>query len=172
MAKQEEDKELNKESQNIETSAIEALKAEVEALKAQNIKDQATMKMLYEVADKGRIFNYEAGKTEKKPIEVKLSLYGGGIIVGWRTIKDTLVKHPTTGRTVGEEQEYELLILDKENNTSKAIVVGYPAFSDARYTERIEAEVAGKKEDWNGDITFDVKLPDGRVIPLGSRFVN
>lgn len=143
--------------------------AELEKRDAEN---QAKLKMLYEVADKGRVFNYESSRAEKKPLRVKLSVYNGNIVIGWRTIKDELVKHPTTGRTVGENQEYELLLLSKEGVSSKVIVNGYPAFSAARYDSRIEAEVTGRKEDWNGEVTFDLSLPDGRTIPLNARFVN
>mgnify|MGYP001586199763 CR=1 FL=1 len=49
------------------------------------------------------------------------------------------------------------LILDKENNTSKITINGYPQFSNARYNERIEVELTGKKEDFDGKITWDVR---------------
>lgn len=135
-------------------------------------KTQETLKMLYEVADKGRIFNYESQRTTKKPLRVKLSKYQNKIIIGWRTVKDELIAHPTTGKIVGEKQEYELLLLDSEGNTSKALVDGYPNFTSARYTERIEADVVGKKEDFDGKTTFEIQLPDGRKISLDARFVN
>lgn len=131
-----------------------------------------TIKMLLEVADKGRVMNYENQRTTKKPMEVKLSLYGGGIIVGWRTAKDELVKNLTTGLTVGEQQEYELLILDHEDKIKKVTILGYPQFSNARYDTRVTGQVVGKKEDFDGKVTFDVKLEDGRVVSLASQFVN
>ena len=151
---------------------LETLKAQIEALTKQNEENQKTMKMLYEVADRGRVMNYESNQAVKKPFRVKLAKYNGGIIVGWRTIRDTLVKNPTTGRTVGEEQEYELLISMPDGSIAKQGIIGYPAFSDARYTERVECEVRGKREDFDGKITFDVSLPDGREVSLDSRFVN
>jgi hypothetical protein len=132
----------------------------------------ARLKLLYEVADKGRVFNYENQKAEKKPIKVKLSIYNNKIIIGWRTLRDELVKHPTTGKTVGEKQEYEIMLLDKEGNQITMIVDGYDSFSNARYGERIEAEVISRKEDWQGNTTFNISLPDGRKIELDSRFVN
>lgn|SRR3990167_1142204 len=132
---------------------------------------QERLKMLYEVADKGRVANYENQRQGKKPFKVHLSKYLGGVIVGWRTIKDKAVYHPTTGKQVGEEQEYELL-LDKNGTIEKVLVNGYPSFTDARYQERIECEVKGKKEDFDGKLTFDVVLPEGRVLSLDSRFVN
>src|SRR5882724_4590766 len=55
---------------------------------------QEKLKMLTEVADKGRVFNYENAQPQKKAMMVKLSLFNGGLIVGWRTLKDELIKHP------------------------------------------------------------------------------
>lgn len=133
---------------------------------------QKQLKMLYEVADKGRIFNYENNNTEKKPIKVKVSIIQGKTLVGWRTTKDELIKHPQTGKTIGEKQEFELVLLDNVGDKTTVLVDGYEAFSNARYNERVEAEVVSKKEDWKGNYTFDIKLPDGRIIPFDSRFVN
>lgn len=135
-------------------------------------KVQDQLKMLYETADKGRIFNYENQRAQKKALQVKLSIYNGMPIVGWATLKDQAVYHPTTGKQVGEEQQYEIMLLDKEGKITKAVINGYPNFSEARYTERIDCTVTGKKEDYEGNVTYDVQLPDGRVIPLNARFVN
>jgi hypothetical protein len=130
------------------------------------------LKMLYEVADKGRVYNYENQRTEKKPFKVKLSVFGGGIIIGWRTLKDELIKHPTTGMTVGENQEYELKILNSEGQERFVNVPSYPAFSNARYNERIDAEVISKSVGYDDEITYDVRLDDGKIIKLSARFVN
>lgn len=136
-------------------------------------KIQEDLKMLHAVADQSRVFNYEAQRAgQKKPIRIKLSKYNDKLIVGWRVIKDELVKHPTTGLTVGEVQQYEVLLRDAEGNITKQTIDGYKQFSDVRYTERVECEVVGRKEDWEGKLTLDVKLPDGEIIPLDSRFVN
>jgi len=151
---------------------VSALQAEIEALKKKDAENQEKLKMLYEVADKGRVFNYESQRAEKKPLRVKLSAYNGKTIIGWRTLKDELIKHPTTGLTVGEVQEYELWLLNSDGSEERTIIHGYPAFSDARYRERIECEVIGKKEDYQGNIEYDVQLPDGRKISLNSRFIN
>src|SRR3990167_6861838 len=155
------------------TNVMENLLAKVEQLEKKDIENQAKLKMLTEVADKGRVFSYESNiKADKKPFKIKLSVFQNGIIVGWRTVKDELVKHPTTGLTVGEHQEYELLILDHEGKTQKTSVSSYPAFSNARYTQRIEADVISKKEDYSGNVSYDVQLPDGRQISIDARFIN
>ena len=154
------------------TPDISGLLAKIETLEKRDAENQKKLEMLYEVADKGRVFNYESQRAEKKPLRVKLSIYNGKTIIGWRTLKDELIKHPTTGLTVGEVQEYELWLLNPDGSEERTIVHGYPAFSDARYKERIECEVIGKEEDYQGNIEFDVQLPDGRKISLNSRFVN
>jgi hypothetical protein len=136
-----------------------------------NVQNQ--LKMLYDVADKGRVFNYESQQQkDKKPVKVKLSILNGLIITGWRTLKDELFKDSRTGRTIGETQQYEVSLLDEEGKTTNVILDGYVAFSNARYDKRIEVEVVGKKEDWDGSLTFNVRLPNGRVVSLDGRCVN
>lgn len=156
-----------------EKSDMQELLDKVESLEEDRKKDKDKIDMLTAVADKGRMFNYESKKAPtKKPMKVQLAKFEDKILIGWRTIKDILVKNPTTGLTVGEEQEFEIVLLDSEGNTQKEIIQGYPRFSSIRYDERIEVEVVGKSEDYEGKITFEVVLPDGRQISLDSRFVN
>lgn len=133
---------------------------------------QKQLKMLYSIADKGRLHNYESQNVQKKPFRVKLSVIGDKIMIGWQTKRDELIKDPRTGATVGERQEIEAKVIDKEGKISTIAFNGYVAFSNARYDKRIEAEVVNRKEDYKGDVSFDVKLPDGRVITLDARFVN
>ena len=151
---------------------VSALAAKVEVLEKKGIEDQKELEMLRSVADKGRVMNYESKTIGKKSIFVKLSKHDGKIIVGWRTLKDVLVKNPTTGLTVGEEQEYELLLLDEDGSIKKITVNGYPRFTEIRYAERISARVIGKKEDEEGNFTFTLLLPDEREIDLDQRFLN
>ena len=151
---------------------ISALVAKIESLEKKDLENQEKLKALYEVSDKGRMLNYENKQAGKQPMKVKLSIYDGKLIIGWRTMKDIKIFHPTTGVQIGEEQQMEVLLLDKEGKTEKTSFNSYSSFSDARYTERIEAEVIGKKEDYQGNLSFDLLLPDGRQIELNSRFVN
>lgn len=153
------------------TVDVAHLLAEVAELKRKDEEKDKKLAMLYEVADKGRVFNYENRTTEKKPSKAKLSRYGGGFIVGWRVAKDELVKHPVTGLTVGETQEIELVI-DTDEVLTKIMVNGYPAFSNARYDDRIEVEIVSKKEDYAGNFTYEVQLESGRKISLDARFLN
>lgn len=129
--------------------------------------------MLRATADAGRLMNFETQQSQgKKPIKVKLSQYAGGLIIGWRTIKDQLIQHPTTGKLVGEEQQYELMVQLPTGDIKKEIVNSYQAFSEARYGSRIEAEVIGKREGYGGELTFELALPDGGRLLLDSRFIN
>lgn len=148
------------------------LLAKIEALEARDAENQEKLRMLYEVADKGRVFNYESGRTKKQPAKVKLSVHGGGIVTAWQTVKDELIKHPTTGRTVGEQQEYEVVLAMPDGGTAKRSLHGYPAFSDARYNERVEAEVVARREDYKGNLTLDLRLEDGRELSIDARFAN
>ena len=136
-------------------------------------KVQEQLKMLTAVADKGRLFNYETRQSSaKKPMKVKLSVYNDKYIIGWKTIKDELVKHPTTGATVGEQQEYELSLLSKDGTATTVVINGYPAFSNARYGDRIECDVISKAEDNYGNLDFDLVLPDGQKVRINSRYIN
>lgn len=139
------------------------LKAQIERLEA----------MLRSTADAGRLMNFETQQSQgKKPVRVKLSQYAGGLIIGWRTIKDQLIQHPTTGKLVGEEQQYELMVQLPTGDIKKEIVNSYQAFSEARYGNRIEADVVGKREGYGGEMTFELMLLDGNKILLDSRFIN
>ena len=151
---------------------IELLSKKIAELEQRDEEQQKRLKMLYAVADKGRVFNYENSQATKKPVKVKLSVIDGKYIVGWRTVRDELILDPRTGRTVGESQEYEILLYDSEGNVSKKSVSGYLNFSNIRYNERVECEVVGKKENYDGKLEFDLLLPDNRKLTLDSRFVN
>ena len=163
-----ESKTATKKVAELQEETVTISKSELES-----IKDQ--LKMLHSVADKGRVFNYEnqqqKGK-DKKAQKVKLSIFAGGYITGWRTIKDVLIKHPTTGLTAGEEQQYEVIVLLPDNTTKNVLINGYPQFSDARYTERVDCDVLSKSEEYSGAVTLTVLLPDGRELPVGIQFVN
>ena len=134
---------------------------------------QKTLEMLKSVADKGRVYNYESQqKTDKKPKRVKLSFHNGGLIIAWETQKDELVKHPVTGATVGENQQIQVKILMPNGDIVSKDFNSYVSFSNARYDERVECEVIGISEDYNGKITWTLALPDGRHITLSPNFVN
>ena len=137
-------------------------------------KVQEQLVMLQDVADKGRVFNYESRKaaTGKKAKRIKLSVLDGKYVIGWATLKDNLIKSPSTGLVVSEEQQYEVLLLAPDDSITKVKIDSYSRFTDVRYNERVEVDVISQSEDYEGKITFDVKLPDGREIKLGGQFLN
>lgn len=135
-------------------------------------KVQDSLKMLYDVADKGRVQSYEQQKQGKRISKAKVSIFNGKHIVGWRVDRDINIYHPTTGKQIGEEQKIELTLLDNVGEKSTMNIDGYKQFSDIRYAERVECDIVSRKEDSEGHWIFELKLPDGRLVSLDSRFVN
>ena len=134
---------------------------------------QKTLEMLRGVADKGRVYSYESQqKTDKKIKRVKLSKHDGGLIIAWETQKDELVKHPVTGATIGENQQIEVKILTPDGEIRSKDFNSYVSFSNARYDDRVECDVIGTSEDYNGKITWTLALPDGRNVTIDPRYVN
>lgn len=136
---------------------------------------QEKLKMLEEVADKGRIFDYQSKNAPTKhPLSVKVSVYNDKYIIGWRTLKFELGRNPQTGRTTfaGETAEYEIKLLDNEGVESTEKISGYNAFSDARYDKRVECPVLSKKESANGELFYEVSLPNGKSYDFNGRFIN
>jgi len=140
-------------------------KTELDAIREQ-------LKMLTEISDKGRLFNYESSHKRETSMKVNVSVISGKYLIGWEPKKDILIKHPTTGLTVGEEQQYELTLLAPDDSQLKVIMNSYSEFSNARYNERVLCNVIGKREARDGKYAFEVQLPDGREILLNSEFVN
>lgn len=134
---------------------------------------EAKIARLEAAADKGRLYHYDNQQAQvgKKAKKVNIAVHNGKYLVGWRTLKDTIVKHPTTGVPVGEAQEYEIL-LDNNGEIEKETVEGYPRFTDIRYAERVECPVVNESTDYQGNVTYEVQLPEGRTIKLASQFIN
>ena len=138
-------------------------------------KMQEQLKMLTEVADKGRILSYQTkNANNKKPVTVKVSIYDDKYIIGWKTLKFELGRNPQTGKAIwgGETAEYEVKLMDKEGAESTEILRGYSAFSDAKYDNRIECAILSKKETAEGELLFEVALPNNKTVLLESKFLN
>ena len=165
--KQEPKEEPKEEGITLKKTDFDALLKRMEGLENQN-------KMLVEVADKGRVMDYETRKSasDKKPVKVKLPVHGGGIVIKHLPIKDTLLYGPIHGNPIGEQQEYKITILMPDNAQVEQTVQSYSRFSSVRYDERVEVEVIGRREDERGELFYTLRLPDGRDIEVGTRFVN
>lgn len=152
---------------------LEELERKNQELEKRAVDDQKTLKMLYEVADKGRVFNWES--KQNKPGQgqrIKVSVLEGKYVIGWRTVRDELITDPRTGSTVGELQQYEIQLLEKDGSSSFRTLNGYKAFSDLRYDQRVDCQVLSRSESYDGTLKFRVGLPDGREYELDSRFIN
>jgi len=150
-----------------------ALLERIEELEKRDQENQEKLKMLYEVADKGRVFSWESKKNQKGHSQrIKLSVLDDKPVVGWRTVRDELITDPRTGATVGELQQYELTLLEPNGTHTIKSISGYKNFSDIRYENRIDCQVISKSEAYDGTMKFTVKLPDGRDVELDSRFIN
>lgn len=155
-----------------EETVEQKLLRKVGELERRDAENQKKLKMLYDVADKGRVFNYENQNAEKKASRVKLSRYKNKFIVGWRTVRDEILFNPMTGKPSGEAQEYEILLYEPGSATTTDRISGYVNFTNARYDDRIECLVKSKSTSFDGSTTFVVLLPDGSELPLDSKFIN
>lgn len=174
------EKEIEKEIVLEEGAKLEPVNIKEETLQPETVsiskeewdKVQKQLKMLYEVADKGRVANYESKTVAKKLMKVKLSVHDGGLIIGWQTKRDEIIRHPVTGLPMGENQEIEVKILMPDGNILKKTFSSYVAFSNAHYDERVEANVIGKSEGYDGTVLWTLELPDGRKLEISPAFVN
>ena len=106
----------------VNKTARDKLVAKVDELEKSSAAKDKKLEMLEAVADKGRVFNYQNKRATKKPMTIKLSVYEDKYMIGWRNAKDVIKYHPMTGAPVGEEQQMEILLLDKEGKTTKEMI--------------------------------------------------
>lgn len=155
-----------------EVKAPEPEPAKEETITVSRAEFESLKSLVEAVSDKGRMLAYQTRQAAgTKPINIKLSKFAGGYIVAWKNSKDTLVYHPTTGRQVGEEQEYTVKVL-KSDGAIEEIVMPLREFNEVKYADRVTVQVVGKSEDYDGKLTYKVQLPDGRIVDIGSPFVN
>ena len=133
-------------------------------------------KMLTEVADKGRLMDYEMKQTanEKKPFKVKLPIYGGGYIVDHQSltpIESQLIYGQLHSNPIGERQEYKVTILMPDNSLTTHNFATYGQFGSARYEKREEVVVIGRRE-IGGKLSYIVALPDGRETEVPDYAIN
>lgn len=156
----------------VNKSALDKLIAKVDALEEKSKKDDKKLDMLEYAADKGRVFNYKNRQVSDRLMTVKLSIHDDKYVVAWRNAYDIIKYHPMTGLPTGEEQQIEIILLDKDGKTAKEMINSYQAFSDIKYAKRVDCQIMSKKQDFKGNWTYDIKLPDGRIISLDQAFLN
>jgi len=159
-------KETKDKKVEVNEKALEKLLKTVEEGEKERQQLKTDIEMLKTIADKSRLSWYEEGKKTIGPAVYKLSTFDGKVIVGWRTVKDVVEKHPLTGVRM-EDQQYEIILEDG----TKQLIKGYNKFADTQYGNQIRAQEIEKtiKE---GKVTLKLKAENGREYLIDSVFVN
>lgn len=129
-----------------------------------------TIKMLTEVADKGRILHYNSTQGKKQEgTEVKLStiMHEGKqkVVVAWRTTENEVFQDPLT-MVWKEKQTIEFIL---EDNT----IVSLPFLGLADKLTKIKATVVGRTiNDSDGGTTLKVEAENGKTYLIDVQFVN
>lgn len=148
-----------KDTVEISKEAFDSFKKELDSLKEQN-------KLLFEVADKRALANFYARNKQNLPVEVKLRLLDGKIIIGWKTSKNEVFQDPIT-RAWREDQKVELLF---EDGTMKEVdLLDY----NRRY-EYVKCKRVGIiNDEATGSIAFKlVRYDNGKEYIVGVQYVN
>jgi len=122
-------------------------------------------KLLFQIADKRQLYRVRERESKDLPKEVSVREYNGKIVVGWKSVENTLVKN-ALGITV--ENQTTKLIYD--DGTSEVVRmrdfdVEYTKIKCKR-TEIINDEVTG------GKIFKLVRLDGGGELKIADTFVN
>ena len=157
---EEQGKELKAKAQSVNKEQLEKLLKTVE-------EQGKRIEILTQAADKGRMFWAENQNKKTELRRVKVTTIGGKFVLAWRTVKDIVEKNPLSG-VWSENQEYEFIFADD----TRLPVVGYNKFAELQYGAKVESEVLSRKENADGSVVLEVKLPDGRTVEVDSRFVN
>lgn len=142
------------------TEMITVSVSEFEALKAK-------IEMLTEVADKGRLANWQSKHLDFKLHKVMVNTLNGVIINGWKTVKNEVGKNPTTGLWF-EDQQNEYHFVDESKPQTLRLI-------DAnRLIQKVSAEIVKRTSitDENGQhdiLTVDVA---GTQYDIDAQFVN
>jgi hypothetical protein len=151
--------EPKKETVEISKETFDSFKKELETLKEQN-------KLLFEAADKRALANIYARNKQNLPIDVRLRMLDGKVIVGWKTSKNEVFQDSIT-RAWREDQKVELLF---EDDTSKE-------FDLLDYNRRYEyvkcKRIGVVTDEATGAIFFKLaRLDNGKEYTVGVQFVN
>lgn len=129
--------------------------AELDQLKKDN-------EMLKSVADRGRMATWEERHREEIRRKVRLRVFKGKVVVGWKMGEDVVEKNQQG--IWQEKQDIELYYEDGEKQ-----IVSYRAFS-MQYDE-MSAEIISRTET-GGKVTFQVKADNGKKYTIADIFVN
>jgi hypothetical protein len=151
------------ESKPVEEPKVVAVnKTTMDALLEKLTKQEEDIKMLKEVADKSRMFNYEAKHADYSLKTAKISIYNGRPVMAWRTVKDE-VYQDSQGRW-HESQKMEIIT---EDNTRKEL--DYIDF--VREVKKVDAIIMSRFVTPEGKAMMRVDY-QGKQVDLDESFVN
>lgn len=151
---------------------VRSLKSEVEALKKESEekekKNAEEIKMLKEVADKGRMFKYEVDNAKGGQIirEAKIGMWEDEPIVAWQMISDDVGFRE--GRMV-VNQRVRIFAMPEGSDKPKPIDLDYLVW--AQNTRTQIGQVISTSNDSTGNY-WTVEMKDGRKLTLDIKFIN
>ena len=145
------------------------IEVEEDALKsilAKQEKMENEISILRQASDKTRLSRVEELRSQGKLIKkVKLNVYDGKVIIGWRKIKDD-VYMDHEGRL--HEDQIIGIIYEGEKDICKELDLR--AFT--RLVTKIDVEVLEESKDRDGNTNLLVQTSDGREIKIDINFIN
>ena len=133
------------------------------------IQEQAEeIKKLTFAADVSRLDQYDAKHRGSLIRKVKLNLFSGKIVRGWKTVKDEVGVNKEG--VLVENQTVKLFLDEGDGEKMSSIEIPIVVFS--RGTEKLETEIIKRSTTSDGIDTMTVKLSDGREIEMDVRFLN
>lgn len=119
-----------------------------------------------EVVDKNRLTRVEELRSQGKLIKsVKLNMFDGKIIIGWKKVRDDVYLDEKSRL---HEDQVVGLIFEGESTVGKELDIR----SFSRLITKMSAEVIEEGKDKDGNVNFTVQTKDGKTIKIDSKFVN
>ena len=151
-------------------SALEQILARQKEQEQVN-KDQAEkIRMLTEVADKGRLARYEEKNRPGGLLRrATVRTWEGSLVLGWKMTTDEVGLSTVDGRTVLIEKQIVSLYLDTGNKEPEVREV--PLLDFSRNYKTLPGDIVKQSKGEFGE-TYTLRLEDGRNIELDIRFIN
>lgn len=124
--------------------------------------NEKEIKMLKEVADKGRLAHWQSTHEKESPKIYRLTTHDDKVVLGWKMVTNQVWKDSN-----GEWQEKQEIQLSLDNG--EKVILSYPEFITK--THKIEARLVGSSQ--KGSITFlELETASGEKYVVDSTFVN
>lgn len=143
-----------------------ALVQRLDRLERENQELKEAKNMLLEVADKTQLAGYYSRNEKKLPTEVKIKTIDGKIVIGTKTILDSVEKDPVTMRWT-EKQIIEVLFSDGTSGQY------YYADFSRRYVLKDAVVLQKMVDEETQSTTLKVRIKDtGEELVIGTTFIN